>query len=54
MIEMISVRTGEVCALMWDKIALEKRLISIEHNVYSKIKDEKVSGFQVQLRQKME
>ena len=34
-------RTGEVCVLTWDKVDLEKRIISIEHNVYSKVKDEK-------------
>ena len=34
-------RTGEVCALTWDNIDLEKRIISIKHNVYSKVKDEK-------------
>lgn len=38
-------RTGEVCALTWDKIDLEKRIISIEHNVYSKVKDEKGKWF---------
>lgn len=38
-------RIGEVCALTWDKIDLEKRLISIEHNVYSKVKDEKGKWF---------
>ena len=34
-------RTGEVCALTWDNIDFEKRTINIEHNVYSKVKDEK-------------
>ena len=34
-------RTGEVCALTWDKVDFDKRIISIEHNVYSKVKDEK-------------
>ena len=38
-------RTGEVCALTWDSIDLEKRIISIEHNVYSKVKDEKGKCF---------
>ncbi len=38
-------RTGEVCALTWDNIDLEKRIISIEHNVYSKVKDEKGKWF---------
>ena len=33
-------RTGEVCALTWDKVDFEKRIISIEHNVYSKVKDD--------------
>lgn len=32
-------RTGEVCVLTWDKVDLEKRIISIEHNVYSKVKE---------------
>ena len=34
-------RTGEVCALSWNNIDLEKRVINIKHNVYSKVKDEK-------------
>lgn len=34
-------RTGEVCALTWNNINLEKRIISVEYNVYSKVKDEK-------------
>lgn len=38
-------RTGEVCGLTWDNIDLEKRIISIEHNVYSKVKDEKGKWF---------
>lgn len=38
-------RTGEDCALTWDNIDLEKRIISIEHNVYSKVKDEKGKWF---------
>ena len=38
-------RTGEVSALNWDNIDLEKRIISIEHNVYSKVKDEKGKWF---------
>lgn len=38
-------RTGEVCALTWDKVDLEKRIISVEHNVYSKVKDEKGKWF---------
>ncbi|MCI8431499.1 MAG: tyrosine-type recombinase/integrase, partial [Lachnospiraceae bacterium] len=44
-------RTGEVCALTWDNIDFEKRIISIEHNVYSKIKDEKENGFWEQQKQ---
>ena len=38
-------RTGEVCALTWDKVDLEKRIISIEHNIYSTVKDEKGKWF---------
>lgn len=38
-------RSGEVCALTWDNIDLENRIISIEHNVYSKVKDEKGKWF---------
>lgn len=38
-------RTGEVCALTWDNIDFDKRIISIEHNVYSKVKDEKGKWF---------
>lgn len=38
-------RTGEVCALTWDNIDFEKRIINIEHNVYSKVKDEKGKWF---------
>ena len=34
-------RTGEVCALTWDNIDLEKGIIKIEHNVYDKPKDDK-------------
>ena len=34
-------RTGEACALTWDNIGFKKRIISIEHDVYSKVKDEK-------------
>ncbi len=34
-------RTGEVCALTWDDIDLENRVIRIRHNVYDKPKDEK-------------
>lgn len=34
-------RTGEVCALTWKDIDLEKGTISISHNVYDKKKDEK-------------
>lgn len=44
-------RTGEVCALTWDNIDFEKRIISIEHNVYSKIKDKKENGFWEQQKQ---
>lgn len=35
------IRTGEVCALTWDDIDLENRIIQIKHNVYDKPKDEK-------------
>ncbi len=38
-------RSGEVCALTWDNIDLENRIISIEHNAYSKVKDEKGKWF---------
>ena len=38
-------RTGEVCALTWDNIDFKKRIINIEHNVYSKVKDEKGKWF---------
>ena len=34
-------RTGEVCALTWDDIDLENRIISIKHSVYDKPKDDK-------------
>jgi len=34
-------RTGEVCALTWDDIDLENRIIYVNHNVYDKPKDEK-------------
>lgn len=34
-------RTGEVCALTWEDIDLENRIIKIEHNVYDKPKDNK-------------
>lgn len=34
-------RTGEAFALTWEDIDLENRIISINHNVYSKPKDEK-------------
>lgn len=35
------IRTGEVCALTWDDIDLENRVIKISRNVYDKPKDEK-------------
>ena len=38
-------RTGEVCALTWDDINLEKGIINIEHNVYDKPKDDKGRWF---------
>ena len=38
-------RTGEVCALTWDDIDFEKRIINVSHNVYSKVKDEKGRWF---------
>jgi len=38
-------RTGEVCALTWNDIDLEKRIINIKHNVYSKVKDDKGRWF---------
>ena len=34
-------RTGEVFALTWDDIDLDKRIISVKHSVYDKPKDEK-------------
>lgn len=34
-------RTGEVCALTWDDIDLENRLINIKHSVYDRPKDKK-------------
>lgn len=38
-------RTGEVCALTWDNVDLKNGVISIEHNVYDKSKDEKGRWF---------
>lgn len=38
-------RTGEVCALTWDNIDFEKRVINVSHNVYSKVKDDKGRWF---------
>lgn len=38
-------RTGEVCALTWDDIDLEKGIINIEHNVYDKPNDDKGRWF---------
>lgn len=38
-------RTGEVCALTWDDIDFENRIISIKHNVYDKMKDDKGRWF---------
>lgn len=38
-------RTGEVCALTWDDINFEDKTITINHNVYSKPKDEKGKWF---------
>lgn len=34
-------RTGEVFALTWDNVDLNKRIIKVEHDVYCKVKDEK-------------
>lgn len=34
-------RPGEACALTWDSVDLKNKIINIEHNVYSKLKDEK-------------
>ena len=34
-------RTGEVCALTWEDIDFENRIIKIKHNVYDKPKDNK-------------
>ena len=34
-------RTGEVCALLWDDIDFEKGIINIKRNVFSKVKDDK-------------
>lgn len=34
-------RTGEVCALTWEDIDLDNRIINISHNVYDKPKDNK-------------
>lgn len=38
-------RTGEVCALTWDDVDLDKGIIKISHNVYDKPKDEKGRWF---------
>ena len=38
-------RTGEVCALSWDDIDLDKGIIKIRHNVYDKPKDNKGRWF---------
>lgn len=38
-------RTGEACALIWNDINFEDRTITINHNVYSKTKDEKGKWF---------
>lgn len=38
-------RTGEVCALTWNDINFEDKTIAINHNVYSKPKDEKGKWF---------
>lgn len=38
-------RTGEACALTWNDINFEDRTITINHNVYSKTKDEKGKWF---------
>lgn len=38
-------RTGEVCALTWNDIDLEKGIINVKHNVYNKVKDEKGRWF---------
>ena len=38
-------RPSEICALTWNDIDFEKRLIKVRHNVYSKIKDNKGRWF---------
>lgn len=38
-------RTGEVCALTWNDIDFENKVINIKHNVYDKKKDEKGRWF---------
>ncbi len=38
-------RTGEVCALTWNDINFEDKTITINHNIYSKPKDEKGKWF---------
>ena len=38
-------RPGEACALTWNDVNLEKRIITIKHNVYPKVKDEKGKWF---------
>lgn len=38
-------RPGEACALTWNDVNLEKRIITIKHNVYPKVKDEKRKWF---------
>ena len=38
-------RPSEICALTWDDIDFEKRVIKVRHNVYSKIKDNKGRWF---------
>ncbi len=38
-------RTGEVCALTWEDIDLDKGIIKIRHNVYDKPKDSKGRWF---------
>ena len=38
-------RPSEACALTWNDVNLEKRIITIKHNVYPKVKDEKGKWF---------
>lgn len=38
-------RSGEVCALTWDDIDFENRIIKINKTVYCKTKDNKGKGY---------